>query len=397
VTVAVFLDCQNTRCDFDFIRREIPHVNYVRDRTGSDVHVLVTQESSGAGGRTYTMEFIGAGIYADGSHTSLYVADATDTDNERRDGFTHALSRGLVPFLEKTAVADRIRIRIVEPVGETRLHAVSPEDDPWNFWVFDVGVDGNFEAEESSNSIRVNTRANADRTTEEWKLRARSRFTYRENNYDVEDGTISNIQRDGSLYGLIVKSLGDHWSAGGTVYSETSTRRNIEYSASVSPTIEYNLFPYSESSQRELRVQWELNFRHYNYDEVTVFEKTAETVMQQQLSVRFDLSRPWGSASANVQMESYLTDFDKSLTDLYKVEVGGRVFVRLVRGLSFNVGGNVSSIHDQIYLPQQDASAEDILLGRVSLPTSFAYEIDMGFSYRFGSIFNNVVNPRFGS
>ena len=28
--------------------------------------------------------------------------------------------------------------------------------------------------------------------------------------------------------------------------------------------------------------------------------------------------------------------------------------------------------------------------------TGFEYELDFGFSYTFGSIFSNVVNPRFG-
>src|ERR1041385_8095423 len=36
-TLNVFLDC-SFFCDFDYIRTEIPFVNWVRDRTDADVH-----------------------------------------------------------------------------------------------------------------------------------------------------------------------------------------------------------------------------------------------------------------------------------------------------------------------------------------------------------------------
>lgn len=394
-TVAVFLDCQNTRCDFDYIRREIDYVNHVRDRVGSDVHVLVTRESSGSGGSTYQLEFIGLGSYSGLTDVLTYSSSSTDIESERRAGLTEAIARGLVPYLVRTRTGDQVVVRVNPAVGES-LADDSPIDDPWNFWVFNVSVNGNYDAEESSSSLRLNPRLSASRVTELWKTSMNGRFSYRENTYDVTDGTLSVVQRDGSVYGLVVKSIGDHWGVGATSYSETSTRNNIDFSLSVSPTIEYNIFPYDQSSQRELRIQWELNFRHYNYNEITVFEKLEESVIQQQLSLRLDLSRPWGSANARVQFESYLTDYEKSLTDLYKVEFGGDIYFRLLRGLSVNMGAQVSSIHDQIYLAQADASDEDILLGRISLPTSFSYELEMGLSYRFGSIFNNVVNSRFG-
>lgn len=394
-TIAVFLDCQDTRCDFDYIRREIDYVNHVRDRVGSDVHVLVTRESSGSGGDTFQLEFIGLGPYEGRTDVLTYSSNSTDIESERRAGLTETIARGLVPYLVRTRTGDQIVVRVNPNVGES-LAEQEPAVDPWNFWVFNVGLSGDYEAEESSTSIRVNPRLSASRVTEDWKITTSGRFSYRENTYDVTGGTLSVVQRDGSVYGLVVKSMGDHWGVGATSYSQTSTRNNIDYSISVSPTAEYNIFPYDQSSQRELRIQWELNFRHYNYDEITVFEKVQETVMQQQLSVRLDLSRPWGSANARVQFESFLTDFEKSLTDLYKVEVGGDIYFRLLRGLSINMGAQVSSIHDQIYLAQTDVSDEDILLGRISLPTSFSYEVELGLSYRFGSIFNNVVNPRFG-
>ena len=49
-TVRVFMDCQAPGCrDFDFNRREIPWVNWVRDRQDADIHILVVSTAAGGG------------------------------------------------------------------------------------------------------------------------------------------------------------------------------------------------------------------------------------------------------------------------------------------------------------------------------------------------------------
>jgi hypothetical protein len=59
------------------------------------------------------------------------------------------------------------------------------------------------------------------------------------------------------------------------------------------------------------------------------------------------------------------------------------------------VGGSASRINDQLYLPAEGATDEEILLRRRQLATSYRYRLSIGASYTFGSIFNNVVNTRF--
>lgn len=51
--------------------------------------------------------------------------------------------------------------------------------------------------------------------------------------------------------------------------------------------------------------------------------------------------------------------------------------------------------NDQLFLPRRGASLEDILLERTRLATSYRGSANVGLSYTFGSIFTNVVNPRF--
>jgi hypothetical protein len=71
--------------------------------------------------------------------------------------------------------------------------------------------------------------------------------------------------------------------------------------------------------------------------------------------------------------------------------------VRLFRGLSLNLFGYVSLLRDQLYPAKGGATDEEVLLRRRQLATSYQYFVGAGMSYTFGSIFSNVVNPRFGS
>jgi hypothetical protein len=68
--------------------------------------------------------------------------------------------------------------------------------------------------------------------------------------------------------------------------------------------------------------------------------------------------------------------------------------VRLFKGLSAEVSGAYSRVHNQLYIRKGDASDEDVLLERLALATGYQYEVRAGLSYTFGSIFNNIVNRR---
>jgi hypothetical protein len=86
-----------------------------------------------------------------------------------------------------------------------------------------------------------------------------------------------------------------------------------------------------------------------------------------------------------------LTDFSKN-----RLEFWGGVSLHVFRGMAVNFSGRYSNIHDQIWLAKSQASLEDILLGGKALATSYYYGLSVGVSYTFGSIYTNIVNPRFG-
>ena len=115
----LFFDCQGFGAcfDMDFFRREIPIVNWVRDRESSDVHVLVTTEFTGGGGFLYTMAFIGRGDF-EGEDQELTVGTAGDaTSDEQREAIAGRLKMGLVRYLAGTAAADQIVVSLGAPPG----------------------------------------------------------------------------------------------------------------------------------------------------------------------------------------------------------------------------------------------------------------------------------------
>jgi len=58
--------------------------------------------------------------------------------------------------------------------------------------------------------------------------------------------------------------------------------------------------------------------------------------------------------------------------------------------------GSASRVRDQLSLPRRDADPEEILLRLRQLQSGYEVSFSVGLTYTFGSIFNNIVNPRFG-
>lgn len=54
-------------------------------------------------------------------------------------------------------------------------------------------------------------------------------------------------------------------------------------------------------------------------------------------------------------------------------------------------------VRDQLYLPASGATPEEILARQRVLATDYSYFANFGLSFRFGSVYNNIVNPRFGT
>ena len=59
------------------------------------------------------------------------------------------------------------------------------------------------------------------------------------------------------------------------------------------------------------------------------------------------------------------------------------------------LSGWVQKVRDKVNIAKSEISDEDILLQIKQLDTNFTYFTYFGLNYRFGSKYNNIVNPRF--
>ena len=384
----IFLDCER-RCDFDYIRREVSYVDYVLDRRDADVHVLVTNRRSGAGNE-FSLEFIGIREFADEVDTHVFTTSDTDTDDEVRQALGSVLSLGLAPYLLRTPLATQMRSRHEAP-SAPRPVAATPEEDPWNFWVFRVDLDTSLRGEERQSSREIEGDVSARRITDGWKIFIGLDGEYDERNFEFDDGErLTSVGREFGFGGQVIKTLGPRWGIGLGVAGASSTFSNLDLSTRVSAAVEHNFFPYDESSQRLLTFTYFAGMTRYDFREQTIFGHTEQTLADHGVVVGLELNRPWGEAGFTLEAAHLINDPGK-----HRAEMRGDLDFRVSRGLRLSVFGSASLVRDQIFLPAGGITDEEILLERRAVETDFRYRVGFGVNYTFGSIFNNVVNPRF--
>jgi len=386
----VFLDCEGYICDFDHFRREVGFISYVRDRMDAELHVLVTSQNTGAGGEEFSFFFIGLREWAGKQDTLRYVSRPDDTDDETRSGLVQTFKLGLIPYLASTPMGQQLEITFL---GRPEEAPREPVDDPWDLWVFRVRVSGELEAASRERSRSFDGSLSASRTTEDIKLDFRASGDWNEDTFEFSDGEENTYSsRSFDVEGTAVWSLNPHWSAGLTGSATGSTRLNQNLTLRGGPAIEYNIFPYAESTQRQITFMYQVEVASFDYEEITLFDKTEETRFTQSLRVASAFEQPWGELDVSAEWSNYLDHFKQ-----HRAELFSRMEIRLFRGLSLDIQGSAARVKDQIYEPKEDIPDEDILLRRRELGTDYELSIEIGFSYTFGSVFNNIVNPRMSS
>jgi hypothetical protein len=382
--VKVFVDCDN--CDLDYIKTEITFVNYVRDRLEAQVHILITTQTTGGGGTEYTLTFMGQNEFKDLNDVQKYFSTKTDTADDIRKGLVKALKLGLMSYVGRTPISRRITVDYAPPESS------GPRRDRWHSWLFSLSANGYFSGEQSYLSRSVYSSFSANRVTLRSKLKLGLSVDMSKQRYDVEDGTVTGTTSSWDASGLFVKSLGEHWSAGVFVEAESSLYSNIDLGLSLAPAVEYDVFPYAQSTRRQLRALYKISLNPVRYREETIFGKLRETLFKESLSMTLDLREKLGTISLSLEASNYLHDFAK-----YRVDAFSIVNLRLYKGLSVYVIGGYSWIHDQLSLLGREPTYEEQLLRLRELPMTDNYFVAVGFQFQFGSIFTNVINPRFGS
>ena len=380
----VFIDCDY--CDINYIREEIPYVNYVRDVKEAQVYILETRESTGSGGRKYTYVFLGQEEFEGMNDTLEYSSRPDDSRDYVRIWRTQMLKMGLMRYVARTPLYSEVSIDHTENMVQQEVV------DRWNNWVFEVEAEPNFDGEESYKEFRLRSSASAVKITHEWKMEFDFDNHYARTKYTYED-TLYTSERN--YYGfdiLVVKSLGEHWSAGLRTDLVSSTYSNTRFGVDFFPSVEYNVFPYSRSTHRQLRILYGLGGAYSLYNDTTIFDRIEENLWLHELQLAYQVVEKWGSVNVSLEGSNYFHDFSKN-----RVELGGYITIRLLKGLSIRVHGSAARIHDQLSLRKGDLSEADILLQLTELETDYNVRGEIGVTYTFGSIYNNIVNPRFGS
>jgi hypothetical protein len=392
--VRVFLDCPDTFCDFDYYRTEITFVNWMRERTYAQVHVLVTTQSTG-GGREYTMAFIGLERFAGTADTLRWTSQTSNTEDEIRRGISQTLRLGLVRFAARTPIAQNLAISYSAPTSSS-----AQVRDPWNYWVFRASMSANLNGEKSFKAQYWYGSLSADRITDKWKIRFSLSQNYNQSDFiipvldstgaQIGEETVRNITRGNDANALVVRSLGAHWSFGTRALASSSTYLNQDLALRFAPAIEYNVIPYSQSTRRLLTFRYEVGLTAYRYTDTTIFNRVREVRFSQSLNASLSIKQPWGSAGIALEGSNDLQDFGKNRLTMF-----GNGDFRIYKGLSASLFGSIGLIHDQLSIPKAGASEQEVLLRRRQLSTSYQYFGYFSLRYTFGSKFANIVNPRF--
>ncbi|MBK7478297.1 MAG: hypothetical protein IPI69_00230 [Bacteroidales bacterium] len=254
-----------------------------------------------------------------------------------------------------------------------------------------------FDAEETNKELFLRNSIDISKITPDIKLEIEiDHFYNREKfirNAGTEEETV-NIYKTSDLIAqnLFVKSLGEHWSAGLRWDIGSSTRENYDLAANVLPSVEYNIFPYRESTHRQLRILYGAGFQVNNYIDTTVYNKTRENLFLQRLNIAIESRKKWGSVSVSIIGSNYFHDFSMN-----RIQLNSFINVRIFKGLSVRVRGGVAHINDQLNLKKGGITEAERLLRLRELATKYRIDGGIALRYTFGSIYNNVVNPRFST
>lgn len=390
VTLKVFFDCQSYGCDFDYIRTEIKWVDFVRDRTDANIHILTSSQSIDGGGEKFFINFIGLNNFKTLTDTISFFNGANNTQDDKRKLMVKYLKIGLTRYIAHTNLSKNLDITYTMPDSTALTKTQQTKKDPWNFWVLNVGVRGFFNGSAAYKSSSLGGNFSADRTTEKRKTNFSVFYNNRlsKSTFNAEIIKVHSKSLDAN-YGDAF-SINNHWSWGWNIVYSNSLFNNFKNRLAITPKVEYNIYPYSTSNTKLFTFGYYAGPEFNEYYDTTIFFKTKEVLFKQTITAASSFTQPWGNVNAGISYSSYFNDFSKNNFGL-----NAEVNIRLLKGLSFNLFGYYAIIHDQISLPKGNASRDDVLTQRRLIASSYNYFTSIGLRYRFGSKYNNVVNPRF--
>lgn len=381
----LFIDCRT--CDMNYTREQIPYVNYVRDTREAEVYLFVGSQPAGSGGQQYTFTYEGLGKFEGMNDTLNYTSNPDESSTVVREKKTNMMKMGLMRYVARTPLASEVIIRNSARVESEEVI------DKWNYWVFELQTSPRYNAEESNKRLQFSNSINISRITPDMKFELEVDQNINKQTFYDDDGVATVYHRNSNRVDLLyVKSISEHWSTGLRLDMGSSTSNNYNFNTEFLPSIEYDIYPYSESTHRQFRILYSIGYQYSNYIDTTILNKTQEGLFKQELQMAYQVQKKWGSANVSLSGSNYFHDLSKN-----KIELDGYIRLRIIKGLSLSINGGVAYVNDQLNLRKGDLTEAERLLRLKEQATSYEIQGGLSITYTFGSIYNNVVNPRFGN
>ena len=316
--------------------------------------------------------------------TLTYTSSPDQTSSIIRENRTHMLKMALMRYVARTPYLYKMDL-----IQNEKLDAVEVID-KWNNWVFELRTSPRINIEETYRTLNLFNSLSIFKITPDIKLELDLNQSFNRQRFIEEEEDDIYIRSSKSVNLLFVKSFGEHWSAGLRWDLRSSTQSNFDLRHSFEPAIEYDLFPYSEATHRQLRFLYSAGYEYSNYIDTSIYNVLYEHRLNQELRIAYQVQEKWGSINISLYGSNYLHDFSKNT-----LAVDGFIRIRLIRGLSFSINGEARYINNRLNQRKGDLTEAERLLRLKQQATSFEIGGSLSIIYTFGSIYNNTVNPRF--
>ena len=387
----VFLDCES--CFSDFLRSEIEFVDYVRDRTEAEVHVLITRAETGERRRASTRwPSSAAGLRRTDRHAARPSPTSSDTEDVVRRQLANALRVGLLRLPRAGRRCRRSWRSTVKLGSEQQRPAVA--GDRWNNWVFSLRGSASFEGEESSRQRQLGAERQRRPDHAEVEDHVRRRDRSRDRGVRPRRGRAGEGRAARAGLQLAGRSRRSA-STGRSARRATSNRRR-----STTPSWRWRRRRRSSSTSSRTRSTRAGSCARCmrsacsatRYYEATLFGKTEETLPQHELSLTFEQRERWGSLEARTRV----------------VAVPARPRQVPARGRGRDLAAPGARAVGRRPSSTRRASAISCRCRRAARPTrrsccgcagcraATSTSCRLSLTYTFGSIFSSIVNPRFG-
>lgn len=398
--VKVFVDC-NAWCDMSYVKTEINYVDFVPDRFVANVYILITSQATGSGGNEIKLFFSGQQNFKGMQDTMKFYRTSVGTDDEYRENLVRYLKLGLTRFIAQTSLASKINISAIVSKDKVAMNALSTKKDKWNFWVFNIGLSGNINSDDYSKSHRFSGRVSGSRVTEKLKINLSANISKNVRTIDFNGTESKFINNNADFNATLVTSLNTHWSVGGFGGFSHSTYSNYDAYAILHPAIEYSFFPYKDAVKKSVTLFYRAGPSYNTYLDSGYYDSPKHWVFQQSLSLNVGIIQKWGTCNFSASWDNYLNSFTLDSVkikgrNINTFSIGGYIECRIFKGLSVSLSTN-ANFTKGIYpnIPRKFFSRDDLLTNTRQYPSQKGLYAYFGINYRFGSIYNNVVNPRF--